>query len=104
MSWQVCPACKGSKYNPHNMHYSNGYLTTICCICEGTGLLNEQTGKPPLNSVIINDNTTPTVFNDYIHSLPLTGRDTVSDKKKKQKKIRSRTSLHRKTRKRNSRT
>lgn len=45
--WQVCPKCNGEKTIPHILQAgTSGLFTRNCPLCEGTGRLNSETGKP----------------------------------------------------------
>lgn len=47
MSYQKCPVCHGSGEHPkHPM--------TVCPVCKGACIINEKTGRPPvdLNDII----------------------------------------------------
>lgn len=51
MSYQVCPLCKGSGYDPTNTN-----ALSTCPVCKGTRIINELNGLPPtVNISIIED-------------------------------------------------
>lgn len=46
MSWQKCPKCVGTGHD-----LSNPYNPSGCHICNGCGVINEQTGEPLYKTV-----------------------------------------------------
>lgn len=52
MSWQKCPKCDGSGNDGTSLMASHG-----CSICNGCGVINEQTGEPLRNTNVTTLNT-----------------------------------------------
>jgi len=51
MSFQKCPVCSGSGY------VFDGLIAVRCKVCNGTGIINEETGQPPIGNPVSTPNT-----------------------------------------------
>jgi DnaJ-class molecular chaperone len=77
MSFQKCPVCDGSG----KVHKAMG-VSIVCHVCNGHGIIDEVTGKPPESSSSVNksnvyflDSISPPPPRDYDSTITSNGRN-----------------------------
>ena len=61
MSWQKCPVCSGTGYDPSPGTFGTMSICPTCPTCQGTRIISELSGLPPIYNP--NLTTKPNVSN-----------------------------------------